>query len=202
MEIELSAKIDFIKAVLAKNGQAVVMIGLMGSGKSKLGKALAEAFGIHFIDSDDVIVKNHGEISSIFALHDGEKRFRKIERNVIETIISGDPRVMSTGGGAFIDDQTCDLINDKAISVWLNISPEDTMGRLNEAAIAKRPLLANAEDGPLAKLTELYAARSDKYGKAHVRVDVSDEGTSSMEESVAQNRDRVINALYTYLQPE
>lgn len=200
MDIDISAKIDFIKAALAERRQAVVVLGLMGSGKSKVGQALAQALEIPFVDSDEVIEKNHGAISEYFKIY-GEEKFRVLEHQVISSLVKGDPRILSTGGGAFMNDQTCSLIKDNAVSVWLDISPEDTMKRLGEEAIAKRPLLADAPEGALNKLKTLYALRSDRYNEAHVRVAVDDQGTISKAESVAQNRDRVINALYSYLQP-
>lgn len=198
MHNDLSQNIDFIKAALNEKGQAIAMIGLMGAGKSIVGQALAEALDIRFVDSDAVIEKNHGAISDIFKNH-GEDKFRELERNVISTYVRGDARVLSTGGGAFMNDETRDLIQVNAISVWLDLSPEDTMKRFDEAAIAKRPLLANAPEGALAKLKALYTERAPRYGEAHVRVKVSDEGALSKEESIAQNRDRVINALYMHL---
>lgn len=198
MKIDISAKIDFIKATLKENQQAIVLTGLMGAGKSKVGKALAKALDISFIDSDEVIEKNHGTISDYFATF-GEEKFRVLERSVIASFVQGDPKILSTGGGAFTQAETRQLVNDKAVSVWLNISPEDTMKRLGEKGIEKRPLLANAQEGPLSKLKSLYDERSGMYGAAHVHVHVTDEGSSSKEESIAQNRDRVINALYMHL---
>lgn len=195
----IDEQIKIIKAALVQSQQAIVMIGLMGAGKTKLGKELAKALDVQFVDSDDVIENNHGAISEYFKIH-GEPKFRRLERDTISTFVRGAPKVLSTGGGAFMDDETRSLINSNAVSVWLHISPADTMARFDEAEIAKRPLLANAPEGAIAKLTDLYAQRADTYSQAHLRVDLADDGATK-QESIAQNRDRVINALYKHLKP-
>lgn len=190
----ISARIDFIKASLNERKKSLVLIGLMGAGKSAVGKALSEAFDVRFIDSDNVIEANHGSISDYFK-NFGEDKFRVLERNTIATFVKGDLKIISTGGGAFMNEQTRAFIKDNAVSVWLKADVETLYDRVKDAT--HRPLLEGVDKRT--KLQELANLRYPIYGEADVHVEVTDADASSKQESIAQNRDRVINALYTHL---
>ena len=170
--------------------RSIVLVGLMGAGKSCIGKRLAQHFGLPFIDADREIEAAAGcSISDIFEVH-GEQAFRDGERRVIARLLGNPVHVMATGGGAFMDPQTRQLIKDKAVSIWLRAELEQLLkrvGRRND-----RPLLKNVDQR--AKLTELMDVRYPVYAEADVTVDSAD-GPPEM------TMDRVLTALDAYLNP-
>ena len=196
METDISIQIEFIKATLVETGQSIALVGLMGAGKTRLGKELATALGLEFKDSDELIVERHGEISEIFATQ-GEPKFREMEKAAIADLISGEPKILSTGGGAFVQEQTRALMKDGAISIWLNADLETLYNRVKDKT--HRPLLETGEDKRVI-LQKFIDDRYPTYALADVEAVITDEGITSKEESIAQNRDRVINALYMHLQ--
>ena len=151
--------------------RTVVLVGLMGAGKTCIGRRLARSLDIPFIDADEEIAAAAGaSISQIFASF-GESAFRDGERRVIGRLLAGPPHVLATGGGAFIDATTRRLIADHGISIWLraslNVLERRTVGR------AGRPLLEVAD--PRAVLAELMAVREPIYAEANIVVDTGDE---------------------------
>ena len=168
--------------------RTIVLVGLMGAGKSCIGKRLAQHFGLPFVDADREIETAAGcSISDFFELH-GEQAFRDGERRVIARLLNNPVHVMATGGGAFMDPQTRALIKDKSISIWLRAELEQLLkrvGRRND-----RPLLKNVDQR--AKLTELMDLRYPVYAEADVTVDSAD-GPPEM------TMDRVLDALDSYL---
>lgn len=195
--IGISAKIEFIKAALAKTGRPLVMIGMMGSGKSKIGEALAQSFGFGFIDTDAEIVKTFGKITDIFA-NDGEAAFRSMELNAVKAALEQTQAVISVGGGAFFQKQTRKTIQEGGLSIWLNADLETIYNRVKDKT--SRPLLEKGGD-KRGNVERLLAERTPIHQTSHVHVSVTDDGAASKEESIAQNRDRVINALYKHLKP-
>jgi shikimate kinase len=167
--------------------RSIVLVGLMGAGKSCIGKRLAQHFGLPFVDADREIEAAAGcSISDIFEVH-GEQAFRDGERRVIARLLNNPVHVMATGGGAFMDPQTRQLIKDKAISIWLRAELEQLLkrvGRRND-----RPLLKNVDQR--AKLTELMGVRYPVYAEADVTVDSAD-GPPEM------TMERVLAALEAY----
>jgi shikimate kinase len=157
-----------------KNRQAIcsrpiVLIGMMGAGKSSLGLRLAKALKLPFLDADAEIEKAAAmSIAEIFDQH-GEAAFRDGERRVIKRLLDSEPMVLALGGGAFINDATRALVQEKALSVWLDV-PVDELVRRVKKKPDKRPLLKgqNVE----AKLTELMQIRAPIYGHATLKVDV------------------------------
>ena len=94
------------------NGKTIALVGLMGAGKSSVGRRLADTLKLPFHDSDDEIEKAAGlSVSDIFSLH-GEEEFRRVEQRVIERLITGKQQVLATGGGAFMNDQTRALLKE------------------------------------------------------------------------------------------
>lgn len=142
--------------------KSVVLVGLMGAGKTSLGSKLARHMGRPFIDSDAEIERvTNVRIRDIFELG-GEAHFREIEARTIETILDGPPVILSTGGGAFCQPGVRDLIKQKALSVWLDAPPEILLARIGNTA--SRPLLHG--DNPLKILKSLAEDRNPHYAKA------------------------------------
>ncbi|MBK8174607.1 MAG: shikimate kinase [Rhodospirillales bacterium] len=158
----------------------IVLIGLMGAGKTKIGRLLARRLGLPFVDADDEIVKAAGaSIPQIFERL-GESAFREGERRVIARLLTLPPHVLATGGGAFIDPSTRALIRSRGVSIWLraelDILHRRTSGR------SGRPLLATGD--PRAILAALIVERYPIYAEADIVVDTSDEAPDSTTERV------------------
>ncbi len=156
-------------------GKPIVLVGMMGVGKSSVGKRLAEKLSLPFVDSDDEIeAAANMSITDIFETY-GEAYFRDGERRVIQRLISGTPAVVATGGGAFIDDKTRALIREKAASVWLDADLDILIERLSQRD--HRPLLRGKSRKEIRNiLTQLAATRNPSYGEADHHV-MSDEGS-------------------------
>lgn len=144
----------------------IVMIGLMGAGKTKIGGLVAEALKISFVDADDEIEASAGRtVAEIFESY-GEPAFRDLERRVIARLLSGDVQVVATGGGAVMQAQTAALIKERAVSVWLNADIDTLVARTAETK--KRPLLNKGD--PRLILTELLDKRAPVYSGADITV--------------------------------
>ncbi len=147
--------------------RTVALVGLMGAGKTTVGRRLAAALRLPFADADAEIVAAAGRsIEEIFAQH-GECEFRRGERQVIARMLDGPPYVLATGGGAFIDPRTRALMKEKAISVWLKAPLEVLMKRV--ARRDDRPLLK--EDDPRAVMQKLIDERYPIYAEADLTVE-------------------------------
>lgn len=150
--------------------KTIVLVGLMGAGKSSIGWRLAEALGLPFTDSDAEVEKAAGlTISEIFELH-GEADFRRGEKRIIERLISEGPRVLATGGGAFVDPETRALIKNTCVSIWLRADLDLLVKRVSKRKT--RPLLA--EGNPRETLQKLIEARTPAYTQADIIVDSED----------------------------
>jgi shikimate kinase len=146
--------------------RTIVLVGLMGAGKSTVGRRLAARLGMNFIDADDEIERAAGmTIAEMFAKY-GEDAFRDGERRVIARIIAGPPCVLATGGGAFVNGETRALILAKALAIWLDADVDTLAARV--ARRSTRPLLVGKD--PRAVLTDLAAARNPLYAEAPLRV--------------------------------
>lgn len=157
---------------LAKRlNKTIVLVGLMGAGKSCVGKRLAACLGLPFVDADREIEAAAGgcSISDIFAVH-GEKVFRDGERRVIQRLLGNPMHVLATGGGAFMDPSTRALIKERATSVWLKAELEQILKRIGRRN--DRPLLQNVD--PRAKLAELMDLRYPVYAEADLTVESAD----------------------------
>ncbi|MEM7499481.1 MAG: shikimate kinase [Pseudomonadota bacterium] len=147
--------------------RSVVLVGLMGAGKTSVGTRLATALGAPFSDSDAEVEAAAGmSVAEIFRLH-GEPAFRDVERKVIARLLSGEPKVLATGGGAFMDDETRALIARGACSVWLRADLDTLVSRT--AGRTHRPLLNQGE--PRAVLARLIEARYPTYAAATITVE-------------------------------
>lgn len=148
----------------------IVLVGLMGAGKSCIGRRLATRLGLNFTDADREIEQAAGcSIPEIFERH-GEAAFRDGERRVILRLLDGGPHVLATGGGAFMDSRTREAIREKALSIWLRADLELLARRVQRRN--DRPLLQVAD--PKAKLAELMAERYPVYAEADITVDSQD----------------------------
>ena len=147
-------------------GKPIVLVGLMGAGKSTVGRRLAMRLGLPFVDADSEIETAAGmTITEIFDTF-GEPYFRDGERRVIARLIDGTPKVIATGGGAFINDDTRALILDQALAVWLDAQPHVLADRV--ARRDTRPLLRGRD--PHDVLSDLAAKRNPYYAMAPIRV--------------------------------
>ncbi len=146
--------------------RSIVLIGLMGAGKSAIGKRLATRLEIPFTDADQEIEAAAGKtISEIFA-EDGEAFFRDGERRVIARLLEGGPKVLATGGGAFMNEETRNRIAASGLSVWLNAGIDILMQRVHRRD--NRPLLKTGD--PRAVMERLIAERYPVYALADVAV--------------------------------
>lgn len=170
--------------------KTVALVGLMGAGKSSIGRRLAQALALAFTDADAEIESAAGaSIEEIFA-RDGEAVFRNGERRVIARLLDGPPQVLATGGGAFMDASTRALIRERAISVWLRADLDTLVARV--ARRNNRPLLKNED--PRAVLTRLIAERYPIYAEADVTVDTVDGPPEATLARVIQGLEHFIGA--------
>jgi shikimate kinase len=146
--------------------RSIVLVGLMGVGKTTVGRRLAARLNLPFEDADRAIEKAAGlPIPEIFARF-GEAHFRDGERRVIARLIEGPRKVLATGGGAFVHPETRALVLERALAVWLDADIEvlaERVGRRDD-----RPLLTGKD--PRVVLSELAALRNPAYAQAHVHV--------------------------------
>ncbi|MFZ7090690.1 shikimate kinase [Primorskyibacter sp. 2E233] len=146
--------------------KTVVMVGMMGAGKTAVGRALAAQLGVPFRDSDHEIEQAANmTIAEIFE-RDGEPFFRRKESQVIDRLLDGTPCVLSTGGGAFMSADNRQLISQKGVSVWLNADLEVLWSRVRHKDT--RPLLRSAD--PKGTLKALYDKRVPQYQLADITV--------------------------------
>jgi shikimate kinase len=163
--------------------RTVVLVGMMGSGKTAIGRALAAALDVPFVDSDAAIEEAAAStIAEIFA-RDGEAFFRKREAEVLKRLLSGPPGIVSTGGGAFLAEENRKAIAQMGVAVWLDADVKILWERVRHKDT--RPLLRTAD--PQATLAALYAERTPIYALAGLRIDVK--GNASIDETMRSVRD-------------
>ncbi len=149
-----------------KLDRPIVLVGLMGAGKSTVGRRLAKLLGLPFVDTDTEIEEAAGTSTADLFERFGEDDFREGERRLVARLIDGTVRVIATGGGAFVDPQTRRLLNDRAITVWLDAPVEvlaERTGRRNT-----RPLLRTGD--PAETLARLAEQRHPMYAEAHIHI--------------------------------
>jgi shikimate kinase len=152
--------------VAALGRRSVVLVGMMGAGKSSIGRRLASRLNLPFVDADTEIEKAAGmSIPDIFATH-GEPDFRAGEARVIARLLEGGPQVLATGGGAFLNADTRAAIEIKGVSVWLKAEFDVLMRRIKRRH--DRPLLQT--DDPAATVRKLIDERYPVYALADVTV--------------------------------
>lgn len=167
-----------------KLSKSVVLVGLMGAGKTCIGTRLAAKLGLPFVDADTEIERAAGcSVSDIFELY-GESAFREGERRVIARLLKGPVQVLATGGGAFMDSATRQEIGARAISVWLRADLSLLVSRTGRRA--DRPLLQDGNRREI--LARLIKERHPVYGQADLVID-------SAREAPEITVDRLIGAL-------
>ncbi len=159
-----------------KRTPGIYLVGFMGSGKSTVGRALADELGWNFLDLDEQIEKEQGTaIASIFEER-GEPEFRRLESEALQRCVrsvqSGHPRVISLGGGAFLHPENLDLVSNNGVSVWLDC-PLDVIER-RIASFTHRPLARDPDH-----LRHLYEVRREGYARADYRIDIKDDDAAS-----------------------
>ena len=149
----------------------IVLVGFMASGKTSVGRALAQRAGWPLVDADDVIVARAGKPIHLIFSEDGEPAFRDLERQVVRDLCGGERQVIASGGGAFVDAQNRDVMLAGGRVFFLSASPAVILRRLqdDDAGGPIRPLLA--VDDPESRIAELLAQRMPAYTLAHHTVD-------------------------------
>lgn len=179
---------SFTAAIAAALERPIVLVGLMGAGKSSIGRLLATRLGLDFVDADCEIEDAAGSsIEEIFASR-GEAEFRSGERRVIARLLTGPVRVIATGGGAFMDDETRTQIKDAGLSIWLKADLETLLRRVSRRG--GRPLLKDQD--PRDVMVALMDQRDPTYAEADITVETS-------ENPPAEVADRVIAAIAKHL---
>jgi len=172
-----------------KLDKPIVMVGLMGAGKTSVGRALARALGIPFVDSDKEIETAAGaSVVDIFSMY-GEQEFRRAEKSVIERLLDTKPaiKVISTGEGAFITPAVREMVLQRATSIWLKADLDLLVKRTNFRNT--RPQLLNNDSRAI--LSQLIDERYNTYAMADIMVETHDE-------SLRKTLNAVLNALEQY----
>jgi shikimate kinase len=169
LEVNAPAKPE--AAIVAALGRrSIVLVGMMGAGKSSVGRRLAARLGLAFVDADSEIETAAGmSIADIFSAH-GEAYFRSGEARVIVRLLEGGPQVLATGGGAIMNPDTRAVIRAKAVSIWLNAEYDVLLRRVRRRT--DRPMLKTAD--PAETLRRLLAERSPTYAQADVTLNSRD----------------------------
>lgn len=169
--------------------RTLVLIGMMGAGKSTVGRKLAARLALPFVDSDSEIEAAAGmTITQIFNVY-GEEEFRKGERRVMARLLNGPICVLAAGGGAFMDHDTQGMIRNKGISIWLKAGQDVLLERALRSG--ERPLLACADPGRV--MMDMLERREPVYATADITVE-------SDGRPVEETADRVLAALETFAQ--
>jgi shikimate kinase len=160
----------------------VVLVGLMGVGKSTVGRRLAKRLGLPFIDSDSAIEDAAGYSPAEIFERYGEQDFRDGERRLVARLVEGEVRVIATGGGAYVDPQTRELLNDRAITIWLD-APVDILADRT----SRRDTRAQLRQGdPKATLERLSEERRPSYAQAHIHVRSGDGAHKEVVEAIVE----------------
>jgi shikimate kinase len=171
--------------------RTVALVGLMGAGKSAIGKRLAMRLGLPFADADDEIERAAGCTIAEFFEKYGEAEFRAGERRVIARLLDGPVHVLSTGGGAYMDPEIRTIMRARALTVWLRADLEVLFDRVKRRA--HRPLLRQGD--PKEVLARLMTQRYPVYAEADLVID-------STAQAVEVTTEQVIEALQRHLAPQ
>lgn len=167
----IEANIDRAALLERLGERSIVLVGLMGAGKTAIGRKVAASLGLAFIDSDQEIEDvSRLTIPELFELY-GEPEFRALEQRVIARVLEGGPQVLSTGGGAYMNAGTREAVRERGVSIWLKADLDLLMERVSKKQ--NRPLLRN--DNPRAVLERLMNERYPVYAGADITVVTRDE---------------------------
>lgn len=186
-----NAQIEILRKAFEAANKPIVLVGLMGVGKTTLGKALAELLECEFKDSDaEIVARQKMSVTDIFATQ-GEQKFRQLEREVIADLTQNHPHsVIATGGGAFIEGKTRAIIKNNSVSVFLSAAENILVERVGDGK--GRPLLKGKDVATV--IETLARERYPIYQNAHLKVEVRHEPEQ-------ETLNRLTNALYTHLAP-
>src|SRR5438445_2638627 len=168
----------------------VVLVGLMGVGKSTVGRRRAKRLGLPFVDSDSAIEDAAGYTAAEIFERYGEQDFRDGERRLVARLIDGEVRVIATGGGAFVDPRTRQLLNERAITVWLD-APVDILAERTSRRDT-RALLRKGD--PKAVLQKLSEERRPSYAEAHIHVKSGDGAHKDVVDAIVAALDQYLSA--------
>ena len=160
----------------------IVLVGLMGAGKSTVGRRLARHLGLRFVDTDAEIEDATGQPWGELFERYGEADYRDGERRLVARIVDGDVRVISTGGGVFVDPRTRELLNERAITVWLDAPVEVLADRT--AKRNTRPLLRSGDARQT--LEQLSKDERPCYAQAHIHIKSGDGAHRDVVEAIVQ----------------
>ncbi len=171
--------------------KTVVLIGMMGVGKTSIGRRLAKKLGVEFIDSDhEVEIAAKCSVSDIFEIY-GEDAFRDVERRVISRLLSDKPHILATGGGAFTDEESIKVIQENGISVWLKAEAETLLPRLE-----RRDHRPQFHQGDIAQeLTELLDKYTPFYERAVIQVDCTGSSPEATTDKILLELNRFLSKL-------
>jgi shikimate kinase len=171
-----------VQDLIRRLDRPVVLVGLMGVGKSTVGRRLAKRLGLAFVDSDSEIADASGFTAAEVFEKFGEADFRDGERRLVARLIEGDVRVIATGGGAYVDPRTRELLNDRAITIWLD-APVDVLTERT----SRRDTRAQLRNGdPKATLTRLSEQRRPAYEEAHIHIKSGNGAHRDVVESIVE----------------
>ncbi|RIK87834.1 MAG: shikimate kinase [Hyphomicrobiales bacterium] len=162
--------------------RAIVFVGLMGAGKTAIGRRVAQALALPFVDSDhEIETVSRMSVPELFERY-GEPEFRALEQRVIDRLLREGPRVVSTGGGAFMNAATRSAVAERGVSIWLKAEIGLLMERV--ARNQNRPLLRSAD--PRAVMEKLMAERYPVYATADITVETRDAGREIIAQETLQ----------------
>ena len=174
---------------MIKINKIILLVGLIGSGKTSVGKRLAKKLSLPFIDGDQEIEKASGlSVIDVFKCF-GAEEYRAGEERIMKRLLSGSPCVLASGGGAFIAEKTRQLAKEKALSVWLKADIDVLYSRT--AGRKRRPFLQCSDSKIKSKLQSYIDAETPYYNQADIMVETQNE-------AVENTVDRVIKAIYEY----
>ncbi len=161
----------------------VALVGFMAAGKSTIGKKLARKLKCAFFDTDELIARDHGEVSDIF-YNEGEKAFRAYELDAVSHVLEdGEPGVVALGGGALTYEPTSKLLKKRAYRVFIKVSPEQVAERIRNSKRI-RPLLGPSPG--LSKIKELYTKRMPQYAHADFVVEADGMSTTQIVDTIVE----------------
>jgi len=172
--------VDTARLLKRLGRRSIVFVGIMGAGKTVIGRKVASLCNLPFVDSDHEIEKvSRMSIPELFSAY-GEPEFRALEERVIERLLRNGPQVLSTGGGAFMSEATREVVKRRGVSVWLNADIDTLMNRVSKRQ--NRPLLATED--PRAVMERLMALRYPVYANADVMIHSRDDSKDQIASEV------------------
>lgn len=161
----------------------IVLVGLMGSGKSAVGRLLAEKLGRPFVDTDALVEEEAGRSIPDIFVSEGEAAFREREAKVIAAVTARDGQVIATGGGAVLRPENREALRRTGLVIWLDAPPEALYHRAKAQGVDRRPLLAGSD--PLGRLTAMASDRAPAYqAAAHARVATDDRRPAAIADEI------------------